>query len=418
MSNTTVLGRRWDSDREVENIDSTDHALHVLPSGLTFFNEQQTAEFSPIIELDSSNGLSTVYRDTVTTTGSANVTNSNGEHNLSTGTTAGSTAKLRTKERGRYQPGIQGLVGIAVRRPTAMSSDQEIRWGYFDDTDGFIFGEDSTGIFVRHRHNSTDEDKVYQPDWNVDTLDGSGDSNNPSGLSLDQTLVNIFRINFAWYGQGPAEMQILTVGAKNRPRLLTVHRFGQLSGEPILANPKLPINAEADNGTTTTDVNLFVVGRHFAVIGRYNPNRRNTSQDRLGVSTSTTVIPLVTFKKKTDRESQAKSTKINGINVLTDTNSIASIILGGSLTNASFGAPSGIDASETALQVDTSATAISGGTVIDKTAASGGQGASSDLTGIRGLGVDIPEDTNVTLAIRTVSGTGTASAVFTAEEEF
>jgi len=95
--------------------DSAADSLRVKLGGTTPFEEIQAAEFTPLFELDSSNGLSLVRRDTVTTTGSGTVNNANAEHKLSTGTTSGSTAVLRTKERGRYQPGIQAIPGIAVR---------------------------------------------------------------------------------------------------------------------------------------------------------------------------------------------------------------------------------------------------------------------------------------------------------------
>lgn len=418
MSNANLTARKSEQDREIENLWATDHALHVRAIGSTLLGEQQVAEFSPLIELDSSNGLSTVYRDTTETTNSGSVSNSNGEHKLSTGTTSGSDAKLFTKEKGRYQPGITAIPGLAMRCPTALSSDEETRWGYFDDTDGMFFGEDSTGIFVRHRHNSTDEDKVYQSNWNVDTLDGSGDQNNPSGLSINISNVEAFRMPFLWYGGGPIEMMVEILDSDNRLSNVVVHRFGPPSGEPILSNPKLPIRAEADNGTTTTDVELFVQGRHFAVIGRYNPNRRDTAEERLGVSTSTTVIPLVTFQKKSGRIHANKSVKVSNISLLSDTNSLWEVILDGSLTDSNFTSPSRIDASETAIEVDTSATAISGGTAIAKGLVAGGQGSFSDVAGISRLGTDLPEGTTVTIAIRTVSGTGTASSVFTAQEEW
>lgn len=414
MNNVTLTSRIAEEGREIENLWSTDHALHVYPHGSTMLGESQVAEYSPLIELDSSSGLSTVYRDTVTTTNSGSVSNSNGEHNLSTGTTANSTAQLKTTERGRYMPGIVGLPGIAIRRPTAMTSDQEITWGYYDDTDGIFFGEDSTGIFVRHRHNSTDEDKVYQSNWNVDPLDGTG----PSGLTLDLKKVTIFRYPFLWYGGGPAEMIAEVQDSSNKNHNVVVHRFGALEGEPFFSNPKLPIRADVDNGTTTTDVDLFVVGRQFGVLGRYNPNRRVTAEERLGVNTSTTTIPLVSFRKKNNRQDEAISVKVNGVAISTDTNSLWEIIIGGSLTNESFGSVTRVADSETSLEVDTSATAISGGTAIDKGLAVGGQGSSSSLAGIRGLGLDIPDDTVVTLAIRTVSGTGSASTAFALEEEW
>lgn len=418
MTNSTLTARKSEEDREIENIWSTDHALHVYSYNSTLLGESQVAEFHPLIELDSSSGLSPVYRDTITTTDSGDVSNSGGEHVLSTGTTAGSTAQLRTSERGRYMPGIVGMPGIAVRRSTAMTSDQEITWGYYDDVDGFWFGEDSTGVFVRYRHNSTDEDRVYQSDWNVDSLDGSNDQRNPSGLSINLNKVTVCRFPFLWYGSGPVEMTVEAIDSEDRVWNVVVHRFSAPEGEPFLSNPKLPVRADIDNGTTTDDISLSVCGRHFGVLGRYDPNRRETANERLSVSTSTTLIPLVSFRKKSNRQDQAISVKVAGVGVITDADSVWKIILGGELTGASFGSISDIADTETALESDTSATAISGGTAIDKGLAVGGTGNRSDLSGIGRIGLDIPDNTIVSLCIRTISGTGEASGIFSLEEEF
>ena len=93
--------------------------------GETVFDEVNVTEATPLIELDSSNGLSTVYRDKITTTNSGAVTESNGEFKVSTGTTANSTAELATRERGRYQPGVMLQAGVAVRRRVAPTGNQE-----------------------------------------------------------------------------------------------------------------------------------------------------------------------------------------------------------------------------------------------------------------------------------------------------
>ncbi len=387
--------------------------------GTSVFDETLVAEFSPLIELDSSNGLSTVYRDSVDTTNSGSVTEDSGQFKVSTGSTASSTAGLRTKERGRYEPGIVGLPGVAIRRPAASTGNQELRWGYFDDTDGIFFGEDSTGIFVRIRNNSVDRDKVYQKDWNVDTLDGKGGTKNPSGLTLNLNKMVIYRIPFAWYGSGPVEMTALLTDPDNdeKPELVTVHRFTAKDDEILFQNPKLPVNVEADNGGDEKDISIFVGGRQFAVLGRYDPNRRQTPQENTA-SINTSETPLVTFRKKSDRKSQAKSGKVGGLGVASDTNAIITIFLDATLSGANFTDVSNIATSETAFEADTTATSLSGGTVIDKTIVSGGTGNTSNLAGIRNLGIDLPEETTVTLSARAISGTGTASAVFTIEEEW
>lgn len=387
--------------------------------GQSAFDEVVTAEFSPLIELDSSNGLSPVYRDSITTTNSGSVTNVEGEHKISTGSTASSTANLSTHERGRYQPGIVGLPGLLIRRPTAPTGNQEIRWGYFDDQDGFFFGEDKNGIFVRLRNGGVDRDKVYQEDWNVDTLTGKGGSSNPSRLKFNLKQSRIYRMPFVWYGSGPAEMTIVLTDPDNanQAEKVVVHRFAANEGENLIQNPKLPLNAEADNGGDSENIELFVGGRQFAVLGRYDPNRRQTSEKVVQKSFDTGDTPLISFKKKSDRESKTKSVKINSFGIVSDNTAIVSFVLGASLSGASYGSVTDIGTSETALESDTSATSLSGGTVLDRTLIDGGKQNESNFAGSQSLGIDIPNDTSVTLAVEGLA-TGTATATFTLEEEW
>lgn len=384
----------------------------------SLFHEHLTAEFTPLIELDSSNGLSPVYRDKIDVAGSGTVTNGGGEHVISTGTSPSSTATLSTQERGRYQPGIVGLPGVAVRRPTAPTGDQEIWWGYSDDIDGVRIGEDSTGVYVQMIQSGSAGSKLYQGDWNGDNLNGEGGAKNWSGLTLDLSKMSIWRLPFTHYGVGPVSINVYMVDDEGESQYVNVHTFGNSSGQVFWENSKLPIRQHVSNGTSSEDVSLYVGGRHFAVTGRYNPNRRQTAEFANQVTVGTTgLTPLISFRKKDVRKFFTRSVKVSGLSVLSTENLRVEILLGGSLTGASWGAPTRVPADETALEVDTSATAISGATRADSFLAQGAQGNRASLSGIRRLGFDIPDDTIITLAATAISASSTVDAAFTMEEE-
>lgn len=385
---------------------------------VTPFGEQVTAEFSPLIELDSSNGLSLVRRDTVTETGSGTVTNTGGEFVLSSGTIAGSTAELRTKERGRYQPGIVGLPGVGIGFKGTPTGDQDSYAGYFDDVDGVIVGRDFTGdLYIQYWHNSTVEDKVYQSDWNGnDRLDGNG----PSQVNLNATDYFVARFPFVWYYGGPIIVRIQTMDYDGRPIYAEVHRIKGPRDEPIFSNPKLPINAVVDNGTTTSDISMTIGGRQFAVVGKYQPNRRGTAEYRTGVSIAAGATePLISFRKKNNRADESKSVKVLASSVVSDRKGILKLYFDGILTGASFGDLQEVTPTETALESDISATAISGGDLIRAKPTASGQGVSVVPTAIAELAQDLPDDTIVTLAFENLSAQeATVDAVFEAEEEW
>ena len=53
--------------------------------------------------------------------------------------------------------------------------------------------------------------KIPQSQW-YDVLDGSGSLNNPSGFKLDLTRVQMFYIDYSWYGAGVARFGLRTTG--------------------------------------------------------------------------------------------------------------------------------------------------------------------------------------------------------------
>lgn len=93
------------------------------------------------------------------------------------------------------------------------------------------------------------------------------------------------------------------------------------------------------------------------------------------------------------------------------------VILGGTLTGASWDTPELVNADETSLEFDDSATSITGGTAIAGVLVSGAQGNNRDESGVQGLGTDIPDDTVVTIVVRPRGASTTAGAVFVMEEE-
>lgn len=387
-------------------------------SPFTTYHEMMVSEYSPLVELDPSNGLSEVYRDTITVTGSGSVTESDGEFRVASGVTSGSTATLATKEHGRYQPGIMGMGGHSVRRPVAPTGDAEIWWEYGDGIDSVRVGEDSTGVYVQFISNNTPENKIYQEDWNRDTLTGDGGSSNQSGAQLDLTRQTTVRHPFSHYGVGPVQVVFYTVDANGYPQYILAHEFTGKSGQILWTDPKLPLREYVSNGTTGVDLELFVGGREFAVLGRYMPNRRKTRERFSNVTVGDGVrTPLASFKKKDLRKWGTRSCKVGGFSVSTNQDIFIDIVLGGTLTGDSFGSITDIAASETALESDTSATAITGGTAVDGYFAAGGVGSDRDLSGIDLLGVDIPADTVITLVGIGDGASATVSGVFKIEEE-
>ena len=369
------------------------------------FGEIRTVERTPLIEIKSAVDDVSNIRNVVTVAGSATVAISNSEYLLSTTALANDVATLDSAERGRYLPGYEATTGIGVREASANPSytgDMEARWGYYDDNDGYFFGEDATGKFVCVRRAGSDT-KNYQSSWNGDKLDGTG----PSGLTLDLTDGNIFQIRYSWYGYGAIAFEVITKDTtKQVIQKPTVVHTMDIRGETSIEQPNLPIRAEVLNGATATAHTLYVAGRQYTISGKYNPNYRITADFRGSVSTSTTWVPLISFRRKSSSKFLAQSVKLSQFEAIANSsNHVLGFVLNGTLTSPSWGTPTNHTAAETVLESDTSATAISGGIFIGGFHLVLSSNKTAALTQELGFDFDFIESQPITLVVRAVTGT-------------
>lgn len=375
----------------------------------SLFDEVKVTERTPVITLNAGFGVS-VLRDITTVAGTGEITLTGGEILLSTGATASSVATLESAKLGTYIPGNSSQIGIGIRIPTAPTGNQFARWGGLNSggTDGFYFGVDATGFFVSRLDNSV-ETKIRPADFNGDKLDGTG----PSGVTLDLAKGYIFHVDYAYYGHGPIVFSVARF-LNGRNTWIKFHTI-EVDNAVSVRDPNLAVYATVNNGGDAADLDAYIGGRQYSILGKYLPNRRVTGQERGSVATSTTATPLITFRRKSGFSN--RSVILDGFTV--DVGSqpvVVEVRINGTLTSASYAAPANVTAAETALEVDVSATAISGGEVVWSAYFAAGSGANT-VTDRATLGLDIPREQPVTLCVRTLSGAGTIfSHMLMAEE--
>ncbi|MEJ6949871.1 carboxypeptidase-like regulatory domain-containing protein [Natronospora cellulosivora (SeqCode)] len=414
---------RYYGDRDEKTILQTDQSGNLnVRSEAGQFDELINNEKTPIIELDCPYGLSNLRDITIEENG-ASVSNNGVEFILETTAQTESRAVLDSAERGRYQPGNAGEMGIAVRLPVDPVGTQVARWGYFDDQNGAFFGIDNNGIFVNIRRAGLDT-KTYRNDWNGDSLDGSG----PSGLSLNLSRGNIFQILYTCYGYGVTNFRVLMVDDNDVQRTVTVHRY-KPDAQTTFGDPNLPIRGEILNGEeTAAPYTMFVAGRQYHVVGRYVPNRRITSERNLELSVNTTLSPAISFKRKEDfpiiGRSNSVSVKLQSFDIISDSDLIYEILFAPVLQGANFDTPTGTSPDETAVESDVTATGFDNnqrGDLIFSGLVSGdsqGPFASTQFSSVELLDIDFSGLKPVTLAVRTISGSGIVNIVFRVREEW
>jgi len=308
--------------------------------------------------------ISSAEWDTVTSANGTSTLDANANMvNMTVTSDAGSKVTRQTRKVMGYIPSRPATVSMAAvwgEQPAGI----RVRHGIFDDENGaFIEVADGTKYAVIRSSvsGSVVETRVPQSQWNRDPLNGTG----PSGVTIDFEKVQLINIHYEWYGAGSVEFSLIIDGF--RIRFHDFHHANELTG-PWIKTPFLPIRAEIENITGVAGTHNFkqlssaMTKEGFAATSGTANNYATPIAGR-SMAVANTYYPMVSLRMKSDF--------LN--NVIFPTYFLAAtsdssfigykLIRNGTLTNANW-----IDhpnVSSTA-QVDTSATAISGGTIINE----------------------------------------------------
>ena len=292
---------------------------------------------------------------------------------MTTGGT-GSTASCIRQSRlyHRYTPGhglttIQTFVfdgGISVTNNTR-------RVGYFDSNNG-IYLEAVNGtvnlVLRSYTTGAVVETRVAQSSWNVDKFDGTG----PSGITINWVDAQILIIDLQWLGVGRDR-----IGFDINGSIYWAHYFQNANAKTTvyMTTANLPLRYENFNTGTAGGTytlrhicsNVNTDGGTESLYGhQYSANNNAVGAGGLAVTSGATK-PLISIQANTVFGSgsvrntgqiivQSYTTVNNALN-----SAFWQLILNGTLTGASFAS----FGTMSVANVDTTATAITGGIVLD-----------------------------------------------------
>lgn len=206
------------------------------------------------------------------------------------------------------------------------------------------------------------ETVVAQTAWSEDKMAGSG----PSGMTLDQTKGNVFQIKYQWLGYGEIAFFIEN-SATGRFQLVHRIQYANSVVVPSVDNPTLPLCAAVKNTSNTTDMIMFVGSMGGFIEGKETELgvRRGASSGE--VTVGTTELPLLTIHNRIIHNSVINRKRIRlAFAVLSNDGTKSGTIkfkTNATLTGASF---SDIDASNSVVRTDTTASAITAATGIEQ----------------------------------------------------
>jgi hypothetical protein len=309
--------------------------------------------------------------ETADTTGT--ITHLPAESAVRLDTNPGEIVKWRSHQYVPYQPGKSRLIRLTGFLGTPVS-DCIYFSGYGDDNDGAFFFLDQLGVGVILRSSTIGDRIIRQSDWNIDRFDGTG----PSGLTLSPTTAIHLVFDLQWLAVGRVRWGIDRGG-----KIHYVHQFESTADLTVdrayMRTGALPVSWELHNASASESASFKAICAAVASEGGHEPGgltvAASTGATPKSVSGGGAVVPVLSIRPRdtfdgavnrsviTPREFQVQA----GDNVLIEARVEAT------LTGASW-SPA---AAESRVEVDTSATAVSGGRVVGSTYVTGGQGSRS-----------------------------------------
>lgn len=288
----------------------------------------------------------------------AAVTVTNGRAVIASGTASNGTASIRSRRPLRYVNGVGARAVVACLFSTPQASSTIIV-GVGDANDGFFFGYNGTSFGVLRRAAGVDT-WTAQADWD----------DNPASwdLPFDPAKGNVYAISYQWLGFGEIRFFIVdpTSGSFRQ-----VHRiqFANANTETSIRNPQLPLTATATNAGNTTPVSISTasgMGFHEGHVPlEVNAIPHTATATKAGI---TTEVPVLSIRAESTHNSVANRATVDlrGISIYGEGTGTNPVTWRLRLNPSSLTGPSWAAVSSTAsvVDVDTAASALTGGEVL------------------------------------------------------
>jgi hypothetical protein len=331
---------------------------------------------------------------------------------LTIGTASGDKLYRETKKVFSYQPGKSlQILQTFVFAPAKTNLRQ--RAGYFSTHNGFYLELDGTTVNLVKRDFTTGqivETQIPQSQWNIDTLDGNG----PSDMVLDLTKAQILFTEIEWLGVGSVRMGFAIDGY-----FIPVHQFNHANhlDRVYMTTASLPCRYEIENiGVTDLASTMKQICISVVSNGGYQKQSISWTASRdTAVQVGTTYYPIVAIRMASGREDSVIIPSSFSALPTTDGNFIVSLIKNPtSITGGNWSTHSNPN-----VEYNSTATAVSGGTVVDEsyvTAAGKTSFVGVDVNGIANFVLQLgrtnassvggPVSDVYVLAVKTITSTG------------
>ena len=374
------------------------------PTNVDAFNRLAVAQPFTIFDSQNRYAIDNQFDTSTATGGSTTYLPNESTVRLDVTTTSGSEVVRQSYRTMPYQPG-KGLGLMATFTMNEGKAGLRQRVGYFNTQNGvFLQQNDTTLAFVLRSYTSGApvDTVITQANWNGDRLNGTG----ASRRTIDVTKTQILAIDFEWLGVGDVRCGFFIDG-----EFVVCHTFhnDNIQTSVYMTTAILPVRYEITNTAATASVSsMKQICSTVYSSGGYEQKSALIWARRTTVLTgvTTTFVPLVSIRlKSTSLGAVVLPSIFKALPIGSVLDYEIALVKNPTLTGASWASNS------TNVEIDVTATAMTGGTIVDLTYVSGSNQGSGTATGDieynfdEQIGASIAGVSDIyTLAARTISG--------------
>lgn len=371
FKNGKEIVRAWLTDGVTDvEVDPLSKGLKVSLAGApkTAFGELLVGQLYPQFQGSFEYTVSNTDLNTNTVVNGGTVIQASGMAVVGSSTTTASTALFQSKQHAKYRPGLGGSNRFTALFTSPVAATEQYI-GVADEIgssaafkNGYMVGYDGA-TFGFHRFQNDSKITVAQADWD-DPLDGTGHS----GMTFDQTKINVFEIRYQYLGAGKID---LCIEDDSTGLFIIVHTilYANNNTEPSTHNPNFHHTMWVNNKATVDNLILKSASYAYFVEGKTSFIELHQPENASGVREKTSVTTEVAIF--TIRNKATYASKTNFIDIIlhnffasieaSSANNLGQIRL---VKNATLGgAPSysDINTSDSVVEIDVAGTTVTGG---------------------------------------------------------
>mgnify|MGYP001565214993 CR=1 FL=1 len=157
-------------------------------------------------------------------------------------------------------------------------------------------------------------EQINQASWNIDVMDGTASTSNPSGMLLDKSKLQVYAIKYQYLGAGALEFMAEDASSGE---LVPVHRIRYAGREysPSLSNPTMPITFSVRNVGVAGNKTLSVASAGAFVQGEIKDLGQQRSYQVSKTGFGTSFIPILTLRNSRIRGSRINQSELVPIGI-------------------------------------------------------------------------------------------------------